>query len=328
MVFPEAGKLRATARLNGADLLSWFRFSTLIEVEEVVSSFEIPSCVTRFYGSTTYARDVIENKRIAFIHASMLNDPFDPYCFFETDFEASYQNLLLHVRNRHPGDLPWFRAHVTPQSWGATVRELESHLQKVRQTSFILSTSAPLPNRHPKDNLYMWGHYGRGHRGIAMEYDTEALAKAVLAHHEAENGKPLEETSVWAKIEYVTTFSPIAAEHVYEFMKQERDVASGRIATRVMTQLDLYYSRMSIVKGDVWQSENEWRLMWRNEEAGRTIYKCPISSDCITAIYLGLSIAQEDEEAVVSGARLNFPDAVIMKAAKRHGDLALEFKTL
>jgi hypothetical protein len=45
----------------------------------------------------------------------------------------------------------------------------------------------------------MWGHYANGHRGLAIEFDTQALASAVLKHHEAENGKPLEESNVWAK---------------------------------------------------------------------------------------------------------------------------------
>jgi Protein of unknown function (DUF2971) len=125
----------------------------------------------------------------------MLNDPFDPYCFFETDFGDGFQNLIAHVRKNHPRDLPWFRAHVTPQSWGQTVKDLKAHLQMVRETSFVLSTSAAHSGLHPKDNLYMWGHYANGHRGLAIEFDTQALASAVLKHHEAENGKPLEETT-------------------------------------------------------------------------------------------------------------------------------------
>ena len=69
----------------------------------------------------------------------------------------------------------------------------------------------------------MWGHYGNGHRGIAIEFDTRTLADAVLKHHEAENGKPSEESEVWTKIEYKKTFGPITLEYVYEFMKQEHD---------------------------------------------------------------------------------------------------------
>jgi hypothetical protein len=103
---------------------------------------DTPEQVTRFYGTVDYAMDVIKNRQIAFVHVSMLNDPFDPYCFFETDFGDGFQNLIAHVRKNHPRDLPWFRAHVTPQSWGQTVKDLKAHLQMVRETSFVLSTSA------------------------------------------------------------------------------------------------------------------------------------------------------------------------------------------
>jgi len=61
-----------------------------------------PAAVTRFYGTVDYALDVIRTKQIAFVHVSLLNDPFDPYCFFETDFEGKYQNLLRYVKQHHP----------------------------------------------------------------------------------------------------------------------------------------------------------------------------------------------------------------------------------
>jgi len=54
---------------------------------------DTPQQVTRFYGTVNYAMDVIKNKQIAFVHASMLNDPFDPYCFFETDFEEIWLHM-------------------------------------------------------------------------------------------------------------------------------------------------------------------------------------------------------------------------------------------
>ena len=163
---------------------------------------ETPQQVVRFYGNVDYAMDVIKNRQIAFVHVSTLNDPFDPYYFFETDFGDSYQNLITYVRRNHPSDLPWFRAHITPQSWGQTVKELKAFLQTGRETAFVLSTSAVDSDRHPKDNLYMWGHYANGHRGLAIEFDTKALASAVLKHHEAETGTPLEDSNVWTKIEY------------------------------------------------------------------------------------------------------------------------------
>ena len=194
-----------------------------------------PKQVTRFYGNVDFAMDVIKNRQITFVHVSLLNDPFDPYCFLETDFGDSYENLIAYVRQCHLSDLPWFMSHVTPQSWGKTVEELKALLQYVRQTSFVLSTSTEHSALHPKDNLYMWGHYANGHRGLAIEFDTQALASAVLEHHETQNGNPSENTDVWAKIEYTKTFAPITTEFIYEFMKQEMALLHGESTIRVAT---------------------------------------------------------------------------------------------
>jgi hypothetical protein len=286
---------------------------------------ETPQHVVRFYGTVDYAVDVLENRQVAFVHVSKLNDPFDPYYFFETDFGDSYKNLIAHVFHNHPNDRPWFRAHVTAQSWGRTVKELKVQLQKARESAFVLCTSSADSDRPPKDNLYMWGHYAHGHRGLAIEFDTQALASAVLKHHETETGKPLEETNVWTKIEYTKTFSPITAEMVYEFIK-EIELSKGKRAVRTATQLDTHYNRMTTIKSDVWQSENEWRLLWRNAHTQEKFYKCPIGEDAIVSIFLGLSLAPEKAQQLIAAGRQNFPAASILRAHKRHGDLALEFR--
>jgi hypothetical protein len=285
-----------------------------------------PSTVTRFYGNVDYALEVLKNKVVAFVHVSLLNDPFDPYCFFETDFEASYTNLLKYVRQHHPKHMPWFRAQVTPQSWGKTVRELRAHLDDYRKYTFMLSTSASLGDAHPKDNLYMWGHYANGHRGLAIEFDTTKLAAAVIEYHERENNTSLQDRAVWSKVEYATTFPPITAADVFEFLKQqkERELRRTSIITDETGRLADYYKRMAIIKSDVWTRENEWRLMWRRRTTSSAVFKCPISDECVTNIFIGLGFG-DGAQAFVDMAAQIFPDAGIFQATKRHGDLALDF---
>jgi hypothetical protein len=286
----------------------------------------VPATVTRFYGTVNYALDLIRNREIAFVHVSLLNDPFDPYCFFETDFEAKYPNLLRYVQQHHPKHMPWFRAQVTPQSWGKTVRELNVHLDDYRKHTFILSTSAPVADAHPKDNLYMWGHYGNGHRGVAIEFDTKKLAASVIEHHERENNTPLQDRTVWSKVEYATTFPPITADDVFEFLKQqkERERRHTSVLVEETGRLADYYKRMAIIKSDVWKSENEWRLMWRRRTTPSPVFKCPISEECIANIFIGLGFG-DGAQAFVEKAKRTFPGAGIFQATKRHGDLALDF---
>jgi hypothetical protein len=79
-------------------------------------------------------------------------------------------------------------------------------------------------------------------------------------------------------------------------MKQEMELLKRKVAVRAATQLSRYYNRMTIIKSDVWQSENEWRLLWRNTEFKGKVYKCPIGEDAIASIFLGLTLATERAE--------------------------------
>jgi hypothetical protein len=89
--------------------------------------FPTPATVTRFYGNTSFGLDVLEDQQVALVRVTLLNDPFDPYGFFETDF-GNYVDLLKYVRANHPRDLRWFRGHVTAQSWGKTERDLRRYM--------------------------------------------------------------------------------------------------------------------------------------------------------------------------------------------------------
>jgi hypothetical protein len=74
----------------------------------------------------------------------------------------------------------------------------------------------------------------------------------------------------------------------------------------------------------VWDTENEWRLMWRSRTTAPPVYKCPISSECVVNIYIGLAF-QGDAPALVAEIKNEFPSSGIFWAKKRHGELALEF---
>ena len=238
-----------------------------------------PTGVTRFYGNMSFGLDVLENRQIALVRVTLLNDPFDPYGFFETDF-GNYINLLKYVQTHHAKDRGWFRNHVTAQSWGKTERDLTAYMAGLRNDTFVLSASAPDGGTHPKDNLYMWAHYGNGHRGFAIEFDSAALAEVVLAHHCSEGGAPLIGERPWVQMEYARSFRPISAEDVYQFLRQCNEVARRKRQPEP-TPLDRYYRQLSVIKSDVWHSENEWRLMWRSTTETGGVYKIPIKPECI-----------------------------------------------
>jgi hypothetical protein len=134
--------------------------------------------------------------------------------------------------------------------------------------------------------------------------------------------------SVWAQIEYTERFAPITAAQVFEFMKKEKQFSDKKISVRSVTGLDIYYSRMSVIKSTVWEREAEWRLMWKSTDTKPPIYKCPIGADAIRWIFLGLNLPADRADEVVAASTATFPGVPILLARKRPGVLALEFDTL
>jgi hypothetical protein len=285
-----------------------------------------PEGLIRFYSYPKFALDVLENRQIAFIRVTLLNDPFDPYGFFETEFKG-YMELLSYVGENHAEDRGWFRTKVTAQSWGRSETDLRAYMDGLRRDTFVLCASAPAGESHPKDNLYMWGHYGNGHRGLAIEFDATALASAVLGHHSSQGGNNLlVGEQPWVQIKYAESFRTISAEDAFQSFKQEREVETRKKREREETSLDRYYHELSVIKSTAWQSENEWRIMWRSTTEVGNVYKIPITPECIRAVYLGLQCPRDDADSVVAAAAKNFPHAQIWHATKRHGDLALDFQ--
>jgi hypothetical protein len=103
-----------------------------------------------------------------------------------------------------------------------------------------------------------------------------------------------------------------------------RGVDARRKEQPEQTSLDRYYRQLSVIKSSVWQSENEWRLMWRSKTEPGDVYKIPITPDCVRAIYLGLAIAREDREKAVGSVARHFPNAEIWHAAMNDSRYAAE----
>jgi hypothetical protein len=85
---------------------------------------------------------------------------------------------------------------------------------------------------------------------------------------------------------------------------------------------------MTVIKSEVWQPENEWRLMWSNSDKAAKVYKFPIEKDAITSVYFGLELPADKAEMLSVAAKSNFPTASLFRARRKHGDFALEFDQL
>jgi len=282
----------------------------------------LPKRVVRFYGTVDFALDAIAHRQVTFVHASKLNDPFDPYFFFETDFEGKYSNLLNYVRKKHPDDEHWFAEQVPIGAWDQSVADIIAHFKKLKNETYILSTSAPQDGAHPKDNLYMWGHYGNGHRGVAIEFDTGEIAKPLIEEHKRQRGNDLSESEVWIKTQYAARLAPLTCAHFFDFFRNEKD-GGGR-----KTKLEEYYDQTARTKSLVWKRENEWRLLWRKDDTKLKIHRSSISEKAISAVYVGENASKSTDEDIAFEVKRKFPDAKVFKAQKQLGAFALDFRPL
>ena len=80
------------------------------------------------------------------------------------------------------------------------------------------------------------------------------------------------------------------------------------------------------LRGKPWQKqENEWRLLWRNDETKLKTHRFALTEKAIRAIYLGLASSNTTETELEFELYRNFPKAKLYKATKYVGAFAFEF---
>jgi hypothetical protein len=171
---------------------------------------KIPQYVLRFYGKTEYALECIALKQITFLHLDKLNDPFDPVLDFTTDFNDNYAALLDHVHKQHFSQLTFFKERLQEQNLKGWLADWSKQASEIRDSMFVFSTCEVREGNHPRDNLYMWGHYGNGHRGVAIEFDTTALAESLRKQDNLDGESP------WKNMDYNPEIPKIKCEDIYE----------------------------------------------------------------------------------------------------------------
>jgi hypothetical protein len=279
-----------------------------------------PAYVTRFYGTIDYARDVFQTKSIALVHVSRMNDPFDPYFEFVNDFDGRYGTMIKWIEKNHGvKEARWFKGVMPFPSWANAVRNIEKLNADLRANLFLFCASAPLADLEPSHNLYMWGHYCAGHRGVAIEFDAERVAVSVVEHQTKTHPKWSKEQRVWAPVLYQDKIEGLTAADIYDFLKAPPE---KELETKLVDQLNT----VSRVKSTVWRPEQEWRLMWRNDEVETGIYKLPILPGSVHRVFVGLRVAEDRTADIAAECRAAFPEADILKASPRLGEFAVDFR--
>ncbi len=172
----------------------------------------------------------------------------------------------------------------------------------------------------------MWGHYGNGHRGVAIEFDTDLLAQAVLAKSKRLAGEQPHTNDVWGEVNYRAKLPKITCESIFQFVMSASE-KPDELAWEE-TELSQIIKLQVRSKSVEWEREHEWRLMWLNDETKLKIQRVDLLDGTITAVYLGCLVADPLRDGFVSETKRNFPDAKVFMGKKRKGDFALVFEPL
>ncbi len=292
---------------------------------ETIATINLPETVTRFFSKVDYALETLREKSIAFIHIKRMNDPFDPYYFLETEFK-NRADFLKWVRQQHPAELRLIRQSVSPEGFSAGLKRVQSDFDNRRKSTYLFSTSAEDRGMHPNENLYLWGHYGFGHRGIALEFDTARLARDVLEHGDPDNRLGLAISDVWVKVNYKAQVTPLSHEAYFDFIRSGPHPA-GHQESPGLRGITTYLEQTLKTKHTVWRMENEWRLLWSND-SDQDVYRCPISKESVAGIYLGLCVDDGVKERLLQVVNSQMPGVPVAKAEKAQGNFTLKWNRI
>lgn len=279
--------------------------------ENTVSKNPIPDRVVHFYSNIDYALECIGLKEITFIRREKVNDPFDPWMKILFEFNNYDQMLVWEIENKPQKHVDEFRVRISESQFNDNLKKIMDREDNFRKNYFLFSTCAPTTDTPPEHNLYMWGHYANGHRGVAVEFDTKKLNNELREKNIKED--------VVQKIRYSNDIPRISFEMMDRFlMSKDND------AREIFNIIDLTVRTKSIN----WAQENEWRLVNHKDNTTINILRVPLPDNAITHIYLGSEIYKTEEDRIVEEARRLHPHAIISKAIKCKDKIGLEFQKI
>jgi hypothetical protein len=283
-----------------------------------------PQNVVRFYSNLEYALQCVGFKEIALLHADKLNDPFDPPFYFVNDFDNSYMKLIEWVREYHQGDLRTFQERMPEANWNTFVGQIQEYFQSLRRHAFIFSATAVDKNSHPEHSLHMWSHYGNGHRGVAIQFDTTLLARSVIEGTKDQDTNDATTGQPWWPVGYASTPPTVTREAIFQFVTSDKEEPDQE--AWLESDLGKIIRSTTRSKSIEWIRENEWRLLTHNEDTRLDVQRVPLLDGTVTALYLGCRIRDDMRGRLIFETRRNFPRAEIFEAQKVERTFSLEFQ--
>lgn len=272
---------------------------------------DLPKSLVRFYGNIDFALQPIIYNEITLINADKLNDPFDPN--YHVAFDFTPKELEEYLLSQPEFDGKRIECNFE-ESLPTTREKIDIMCKAAISSTYIFSATSEHESIKPEKNLYLWSHYANGHRGVAIEFNTQILQEAVEKAKYTFMNQSI--SAILMKIIYAKKLPKLSCKDVGDHLLKRKE---GELEARLREMLQY--------KSDIWKPENEWRLCV-NDEATKspTIRISEIGKQAIKAIYIGLRISEENEKIIEFETKKNFPEAKVYKAKRVDGEFSLDFE--
>lgn len=271
-------------------------------------------------SQTEYALDVLRSETLAFIHISKMNDPFDPYFFFELDFDGKYSSILNWAASVNHEGFSKFIQTVDQDMWTEVLNSIENYMEYMKKSTYLLSFIRKDSEHDPKDNILMWSHYAFGQRGILIEFDSKILMDSVIATNEIATLPTQNPQEAFLEVRYVRKLKSLSIKDILDFYRHDDYISASK------AKLIAYFRENLCSKSRDWSYEREWRMLWRNDEIGSEIVKIPLRPGAVKFVYVGLSASDVIANEVARIAQENSSNFRVYKAIKRKGEFGLDFR--
>jgi len=210
----------------------------------------------------------LQNHQIYYPHPNEFDDPYDCALQIMRDVSETDVNELWEkwkkgeIHTEHPYD-KYYSQYTTDGKPNEKFRNANIGTIKMilaREREKILTQWGISCFSANNDNLLMWAHYGSGHKGYCLEFDTsEPLFK---------NASPV----TYPSTEEIPSYSPV-------------DILTGK---------ENAVQRMTLIKAPDWAYQEEWRIFC---EKGDTVKN--YEENCLTKVFFGAKSSRDDQIKII-----------------------------
>ena len=250
-------------------------------------------------------KDVLTKQQFFCSSISKFNDPFDsriPIDYASLSNQERIEAVENHVTNNYPRAIGAERhrliERVIRESAIMDPDQLRENYYKVVIPE-IESEIGILSFAGNKEHILLWSHYANSHKGFCVGLDREALYQIYL--------RPL-----------LLTQKKFIKLYDVRYQKDYPSINPLRITD------EEYYSLPLTIKSDIWQYEDEVRLIYK-DGANKLI---TIDKDFFVEVTLGCQMLKKDEEEILEIIDSEFGDLPVYKSEINENSYSLKFQQI